>query len=124
MIILAGTAANLDKFKALLHYTQNVAVQAELNEITKMIILDKISGDALPTADQFPDYLRKNMRVPTSSSYGNATQAAQLARDVSKDQFGTPYRLTYADNKVRVTSAAFDLTFDTSDDIYSERELQ
>lgn len=119
LIVLAGTAANMDKIKAFINYAQNVAVQAELNEITKMMVLDKITGDQLPTPDQFPDYLRKNMRVAATK----ANETGQ-GRDVTKDQYGTPYRLTYTDTKVRVTSAGLDVTFDTSDDIYSERELQ
>jgi len=91
----------------------NIAVQAELNEITKLILLDKTVGEPLPQPKEFSEYLRKNMTA--SSSKANARP------DLALDQFGTPYVVSYPPDRVRVTSAGADLTFDTSDDIYSER---
>lgn len=119
LIILAGSAANIDKIKAFVNYAQNVSVQAEVNEITKMMVLDQLTGDRLPdNAEQFAEYLRKNMRVAATKASENGQ-----ARDVTKDQYGTAYRVSYPGNKVRVTSAGLDVTFETSDDIYSERIL-
>ena len=117
LILTAGVTANVDKIKNLVGYSKNIAVQAELHEMTKMMMLDAISGAELPKPDQFADYLKANMR-PQKTKSGNT-------RDLSTDQWGTAYKYEHDEkaNTVRVTSAGADFKFGTSDDLYSERHL-
>ena len=114
MIMMAGMAANSGKVKDLIYKTQTVAVQFECNEIVKLLVLEQIGGEKLPSQDTFADYLRKNMRVPSQS--GNT-------RDLSRDQWGTPYQVDYSDYSIKVSSAGPDKVFETSDDVYSKQKL-
>jgi hypothetical protein len=117
LIMTTGVMANADRIKGILSHTSTIAVQSEVNEITHLLVLDQISGENLPrTPEEFAVYLKKNMRIK-----GQA--AGDTGRDVSKDPFGTEYRLTYEDGGVKVTSAGPDKTFDTPDDVYSKRSL-
>ncbi len=116
MIMMGAAAANADKLKGLIQQVTTVAVQSEVNEISKMIVLDNITGSTLPKAEEFEAYLRANMRVPASNSAHK--------RDVSKDRWQHTYRVEYpGPNQVKVSSAGPDGVFDTPDDIYSVREL-
>lgn len=116
MILAAGVTANADKLKSLIGYSKTIAVQAELHEISKMIILDHVGGVELPTPETFPQYLRENMR-PQKAKNG-------IKRDLSSDQWGTEYHYQYdsARNRIRVISAGADFKFGTADDLYSERD--
>jgi hypothetical protein len=117
LIMTTGVVANADKIKSILGHTTTVAVQAEVNEISHLIVLDQISGEKLPgTPQEVVEYLRKNMRV-------KGQIASETTRDPSKDQFGVEYHVTYGEGSVIVTSAGPDKTFDTSDDVYSKRNL-
>ena len=114
-MMTAGVMASADKLKPILMATQTTATQFEVNEITKMIKLDYISApDQLPTAENFGEYLKKNMRVqdPTHAD-----------RDVAADQWGTAYKFEREDTVVRVISAGPDKAFGTDDDVYSRRKL-
>lgn len=116
LIVVAGTAANVDKLKSLIGYSKRVAVQSELHEITKMMVLDRISGSDLPRPEDFGGYLKTNMRLQKTKE--------GLTRDASKDQFGFEYKVEYTrENHVRVTSAGADGKFGTTDDLYSDRGL-
>jgi hypothetical protein len=113
LILLGGSKEAIERFKPLLSYTETVAVQTEVNEITKMLVLDHISApDTFPTPESFPEYLRQNMRVKK-----------EIERDVSNDFWGTPYRLERSGNDIRVRSAGPDKAYETADDIYTTREL-
>ena len=52
MVMAAGASQNKQQLQVLIDYVRGVAVQVEVNEIAKMIMLDKISGDKLPTPEQ------------------------------------------------------------------------
>ena len=118
MIMLAGVAMNAEKIQGLIGYSRNVAVQAEVNSITHLIVLDTINGETPPAPEDFGKYLKSNLRVPASK------QENVLARDVSKDPFGRPYRIEYpTPAQVKVTSAGQDGIFGTADDVYSLRDL-
>ena len=71
-------------------------------------------GTPLPTPEQFPEFVRANMVSHRSGS---------TPKDVSLDHWSTAYRLEYVGSKVRVVSAGPDKKFDTSDDVFSERDL-
>lgn len=118
LIMSIAAAANSDKLKKMIEQVTNVAVQTEVNEITKMIVLDHIGGDPLPVPEEFAEYLRTHMRIQ------NQTKLQGPARDLGTDRWRTPYRVDYPQEvQVRVTSAGPDKQFDTSDDIYSVRQL-
>ncbi len=118
LIMSIAAAANSGKLKKMIEQVTNVSVQTEVNEITKMIVLDHIGGEALPVPEEFADYLRTHMRIQ------NQTNLQGPSRDLGTDRWRTTYRVDYPQEaQVRVTSAGPDKQFDTSDDIYSIRQL-
>ena len=64
LMILAATAQmNQDKIRHLINHAAAVATQSEANEITCMILMDRIADNPLPTPETFAEYLKTNMRV-------------------------------------------------------------
>ncbi|MCB0364803.1 MAG: hypothetical protein H6624_17255 [Bdellovibrionaceae bacterium] len=108
---LAGGGAMSPEIKAkiakITNYTKVVAVQTEVNNIAKIIYLDTID-QTQPRESEFPDYVRRNMKLKKG-----------VQRDLAKDLFGTPYRYKLERRTFTVTSAGPDLRFGTKDDIYS-----
>jgi hypothetical protein len=110
MAVTAGAAANQDEMKAQVEkYTglvMGVAVQVELHQISRTLYAELASGDKLPDAYSFEDYLRKNFQTQRGSE-----------RDISRDFWGTPYHLTTDDRGFEVISAGPDQQFGTDDDL-------
>jgi hypothetical protein len=113
LTIAAGSTAAADKLKPVLDYSRVVAVQVEVNEIGKMLALDRVTDGAIVSPDAFPDYLRQHMRASSSSPKGSQV------RDLAQDQWGSPYKLETGTSKAKVLSAGPDRRFGTGDDIYS-----
>ena len=113
LLMFGAAAVSKDKLLPLLDYTRVVAVQSEVNELSKMLVLDHVAApDQMPKPEEFSDYVRRSMKTQK-----------EISRDTSQDFWNTAYRVEYFGNTVRVSSAGPDRQFTTSDDIYSTREL-
>ncbi len=114
LIMIVGVTANADKIKPLLNRATDATTQFEVNALTQRIVTDVVTGGTRPTPDEFAEYVRANM---------GASEQSKVERDVSRDQYGTPYRVRYPEGAVIVSSAGPDKKFDTSDDVYSKRKF-
>ena len=109
--VAGGAAASSPNLKAqiakLMESTKVVATQQEVSDIAKMVHMDTFDSTN-PRPDEFPQYLRRNMRTTNG-----------IKRDTALDQWGVAYRLVYDRKKTElvVTSAGPDKRYDTADDI-------
>lgn len=112
LLIIAGAAKEgVEKMQPLLDYSQSVAVQSEMNNLTRMILLDYTTDEYLPTDEEFPDWVRRSQQTK-----GN--------RDPANDSWGTPYRLErHEGGIVIIRSAGKDKKYDTKDDLKSQVRL-
>ena len=99
-----GVKAKVDK---VINYTKVVAVQYEINNLSKMVYMDTLDNTQ-PTPDQFESYIHRS-----------TLQKVNSGRDPSKDFWGSPYTLRYEESKKRfvITSAGPDMKFGTGDDV-------
>lgn len=111
MIMAAGATKGTQALQPLINQTKIVATQTEVNEISKMLVLDMIEGKP-PAPENFGAYLREHMRAPEEAK-----------RDLAKDIFGGEYRYDITNNMLRVTSPGPDVALGTADDIYVTRKL-
>ena len=112
LLIIAGAAKEgVEKMQPLLDYSQSVAVQSEMNNLSRMILLDYTTDEYLPTEEEFPDWVRRS-------------QQAKGNRDPANDSWGTPYRLeTKEGGIVIIRSAGADKKYNTKDDLKSQVRL-
>lgn len=106
-----GYATNDDikaKVDQALTYPKVVAVQYEINNLSRMIYMDTLDGSQ-PAPDQFAAYINRS-----------TLRKVGATRDNTKDFWGIPYKLAYDDGarKFTVSSAGPDMKFGTGDDIY------
>lgn len=109
LLFLSMLNHSLDKLKPLLDVSNVVVTQKEVSAIVRTISLDTVTEDK-PRAEPelFANYLRRSMYRKTGPQ----------DRDLSKDPWGTPYRLKYlGTDRFLVVSAGPDKIFQTNDDI-------
>lgn len=117
MTLVGGGVASKDKIslqvEKVIHYTEIVAVQSEINDLAKIAYLDfTTDGRASLNIENFADYCRKNLLAKEGSN-----------RDTSKDFWGTEYKLEISEKKFRIVSAGPDRQFGTDDDVISGYRL-
>ena len=112
MLMLAGAAKEgFERFRPVLDYTTNVAVQAELNQIAQLVLLDYVTDERLPEpGEPFQRYVRGLMQ-------------SQAERDTAKDMWGTYYQLDIQGTIVYVRSAGKDQRWQTGDDLAAKVSL-
>jgi hypothetical protein len=113
MVIMGvGLQQGLKNAEPLLDYTRIFAVQTEINSISQIIHLESLDGQRLDPS-QFEGFLKKHMSV----------QGKDATRDVSKDIWGSSYKLEVRDNFATVISAGPDKKFGTNDDVRGSTRL-
>lgn len=113
LLMLAGAAKEgMEKMQPVVDYTTQVAVQAEMNTLSRMILLDHTVDGETPSPEQFPDWVRKSMQTKGD-------------RDPAKDMWGQDYRIEYENGGiVIIRSAGKDKQYKTDDDLKAQVRLQ
>ena len=116
--MVTGGVANQDEIKAQVdkftNIAKEVAVQQELDSISKMIYIDRLDDDIeMPKpGDEFEEYVRKNMKTKRG-----------VDRDTSLDFWDNPYELEVDKEGFTVRSAGPDGRYENKDDLISGYDI-
>ncbi len=112
LILLAGAAKEgTEKIQPIVDYTTRISVQSEMNVLSRMVLLDYTVESEVPTAEEFPAWVRKSAR-------------GKGERDPAKDLWGTLYRIERGPGGlVIIISAGKDKQYKTADDLKAQIHL-
>lgn len=113
LVLAYGLSKGIGRGKSLGNFSYAVTVQSEVNNIARRIRQDSAMGDKIPTAEEFPDWIRSNFRKKEG-----------IHRDQAIDLWGNPYGLSIDGAMAKVISAGADKKLGTADDIVADAQIE
>jgi hypothetical protein len=109
-MVVGGVALQTDIVRepaeAVVARVQSVIVQAEMDSIEGVIVMEHTAGGDVPTQSELSGFLRQNMNT-----------APGVARDVAADHWGNRYQIEDYGYGFRLISAGPDGLYDNDDDL-------
>ncbi len=110
-IVGGGAIAGLSYSEPIVIYAKSVFTDHQCSELSKLVLYEIINHNHFVKESEFKQFLI------------DQTDWKQK-EDTYKDSFGTPFKLSYSETQLNVSSAGPDMKWETEDDISRSRRFK